>query len=370
MCVMADPKRTQLSAEHERLGAKMVDFGGWWMPVRFSGTVDEHLRVRKSVGLFDVSHMGEIVIRGSDAEKVTNYLVTNNVSKLDRGQALYTALCYDHGGIVDDLLVYRMDHEYLLVVNAANIDKDYAWIRDNADGDVDITNESDEFIQIALQGPNAVKVLSPLVDIDISALGFYRFDTAKISNTDVIVSRTGYTGEDGFEIYAKGGETEACRLWRDLLEAGRNFDILPVGLGARDTLRMEMGYCLYGNDITADTTPLEAGLGWVTKLKKGAFIGRDALLEQKTRGLTRKLTGFITKGRSAPRHGYPILAGDENVGFVTSGAFSPSLETSIGIGYVSTDILRSDSDLVVDRRGTPLPITREKFPFYKEGSHL
>jgi len=367
---MANPKRTQLSTEHERLGAKMVDFGGWWMPVRFSGTVEEHLRVRRSVGLFDVSHMGEIVISGSDAEKVTNHLVTNNISKLDPGQALYTALCYDHGGIVDDLLVYRMDNEYLLVVNASNIEKDYAWIRDNADGDVEITNQSDDFIQIALQGPEAVRILAPLVNTDISALGFYRFAIAKMANMEVILSRTGYTGEDGFEIYAKGGESEACTLWRDLLTAGKEFDILPVGLGARDTLRMEMGYCLYGNDINEETSPLEAGLGWVTKLKKGPFIGREALLEQKANGLSRKLTGFITEGRSAPRHGYPILSDKGAAGFVTSGAYSPSLETCIGMGYISVDTLQTDSELYVDRRGTPLPVTREKLPFYKEGSHL
>ncbi len=366
---MAELKKTKLAAEHERLSGKMVDFGGWWMPVRYSGTVAEHLRVRSSVGLFDVSHMGEILITGPDALRFTSHLVTNNVARLEIGQALYTCMCYETGGIVDDLLVYRLDDGYFLVVNAANIDKDYEWIIKNAEGDIEITNQSDDYIQIALQGPRSAEILAPLVNVDLESMGFYRFAIGKALGVDALISRTGYTGEDGFEIYARASEREAASLWRGLLEHGKPFGILPVGLGARDTLRLEMGYCLYGNDITKDTTPLEAGLGWVTKLKKGPFIGRDPLLEQKAQGLTRRLAGFTVEGRSAPRHGYGLQVEGETVGAVTSGAFSPSLETSIGLGYISTDALSGGGDLLVDRRGRLFPATRVKLPFYTEGSH-
>jgi aminomethyltransferase len=367
---MPEIKKTQLCAEHERLGGKMVEFGGWWMPVRFSGIMEEHQAVRSSAGLFDVSHMGEVLITGPDALRFTNTLVTNNVEKLEQNQALYTCMCYPSGGIVDDLLVYRLPQGYLLVVNAANIDKDFGWIVEHAEGDVQIQNESPEYIQIALQGPRAAEILAPLTDLKLESIGFYRYGLGTVLGQPAIVSRTGYTGEDGFEVYMKGGELEASRLWRGILERGAAFNVMPVGLGARDTLRLEMGYMLYGNDITQETTPLEAGLGWVTKLKKGPFIGRDALMEQKERGLRRSLIAFTVEGRSAPRHGYPLLFDGEPSGEVTSGGFSPSLEQGIGMGYLSTEAQAREGQFAVDIRGKSVPALRVSLPFYKQGSHL
>ncbi len=367
---MVDILKTPLAREHERLGAKMVDFGGWWMPVRFAGIIEEHLAVRSGVGLFDVSHMGEILITGPDATKFTNHLVTNNIARLTQGQAMYTCLCYPSGGIVDDLLVYCLDNGYLLVVNAANIDKDYDWILKNREGNVEIQNKSSEYFQLALQGPRACEVLAPLTDVSLEPMGFYHFAEGKVMGMDAIVSRTGYTGEDGFEIYAKGFEEEAAKMWHAILDQGEDLGIVPVGLGARDTLRLEMGYCLYGNDITEETTPLEAGLGWVTKLKKGPFIGREVLLDQKSHGLKRRLVGFTVEGRSAPRHGYQLLFDDEVVGKVTSGGFSPSLERGIGLGYVPTDLIKEEGQLSVGIRGKRILAEKAKLPFYKQGSHL
>lgn len=363
-------KRTQLASEHERAGAKMVEFGGWWMPVQFTGIVEEHQAVRSRLGLFDVSHMGEILITGSDALQVTNYLVTNNVSRLVPGMAMYSAMCYPSGGIVDDLLVYCLDDGFLFVVNASNIEKDFDWITKNANGNVHIENLSFEYTQLALQGPRSAEVLSPLTDTDIESLGFYEFSVGTVLGLDALVSRTGYTGEDGFEIYVRGQERDSVRLWRELLEYGKKLDIRPAGLGARDILRLEMGYCLYGNDITEDTTPLQAGLGWVTKLKKGPFIGRDALVEQKAAGTERKLVGLTIEGRRAPRRGYRILADNNHVGEVTSGGYSPALRQGIGMGYVSTSALAKEDELSIDIRGNLVPATRIKLPFYKQGSHL
>ncbi|MCU0610767.1 MAG: glycine cleavage system aminomethyltransferase GcvT [Candidatus Eisenbacteria bacterium] len=367
---MPEIKRTQLAAEHERLGGKMVEFGGWWMPVRFAGIVNEHLAVRSSAGLFDVSHMGEILVTGPDALRFTNKLVTNNVERLEPDQAQYTCMCYPTGGIVDDLLVYRLEDGYLLVVNAANIEKDHAWILKNAEGDIQIRNESADYIQVALQGPRAAEILAPLTDARLETIGFYHYALGTVVGMPAIVSRTGYTGEDGFEIYMKGGESEASKLWRAIMERGAAFGLVPVGLGARDTLRLEMGYMLYGNDITQDTTPLEAGLGWVTKLKKGPFIGRDVLLEQKERGLQRSLIAFAVEGRSSPRHGYPLLFNGVPRGEVTSGGFSPSLERGIGMGYLSAEAQAVEGQLAVDVRGKPISASRVSLPFYKQGSHL
>lgn len=367
---MPQIRKTQLASEHERLGGKMVEFGGWWMPVRFSGIVEEHQAVRSTAGLFDVSHMGEILITGPDALRFTNSIVTNNVEKLEPDQALYTCMCYPEGGIVDDLLVYRLPQGYLLVVNAANIEKDHSWIVGNAEGDIQIENQSADYIQIALQGPRSAEVLTPLTDAKLSTIRFYHYAATTVAGLPAIVSRTGYTGEDGFEIYLKGGESEAVRVWRALLEKGHPFGVVPIGLGARDTLRLEMGYMLYGNDITKDTTPLEAGLGWVTKLKKGPFVGRDALLEQKEHGLRRSLIAFTVEGRSAPRHGYPLLLDGVLHGEVTSGTFSPSLQQGVGLGYLSTEAQSREGTLAVDIRGKAIPASRVVLPFYKQGSHL
>jgi aminomethyltransferase len=367
---MANMRRTHLASEHERAGAKMVEFGGWWMPVQFTGIVDEHQAVRSRVGLFDVSHMGEILIRGPGALHVTNYLVTNNVARLVPGMAMYSAMCYPTGGIVDDLLVYCLDNGFLLVVNAANIEKDFEWISKNADGDVHIENQSFDYTQLALQGPRSAEVLGQLTDIDIDAMGFYEFGIGEVAGLQGLVSRTGYTGEDGFEIYIQGQEEDSVTLWRKLLEAGEQFDIRSAGLGARDILRLEMGYCLYGNDITEETTPLEAGLGWVTKLKKGPFIGRDVLMEQKAAGPERRLVGLAVEGRRAPRHGYGIVADGDHVGEVTSGGYSPALQQGIGMGYVSTSALAKEDELSIEIRGNRVTATKVKLPFYKQGSHL
>jgi aminomethyltransferase len=363
-------RRTQLASEHERVGARMVEFGGWWMPVQFTGIVEEHQAVRSGVGLFDVSHMGEIRITGPDALQVTDYLVTNNVSRLVPGMAMYSAMCYPSGGIVDDLLVYCLDDGFFLVVNALNIDTDFDWITKNASGNVHIENLSYEYTQLALQGPRSAEVLSPLTDINIETMGFYEFSVGSVLGLNALVSRTGYTGEDGFEIYIRGKEQESVKFWRELLKYGKKLGIRPAGLGARDILRLEMGYCLYGNDITADVTPLEAGLGWVTKLKKGPFVGRDALREQKAAGIKRRLVGMTVEGRRAPRRGYRIFAEDEHVGEITSGGYSPALRQGIGMGYVSTSALAKEDELSINARGNLVPATKVKLPFYKQGSHL
>ena len=282
-------KKTKLFDVHEKLGAKIVDFAGYLMPVQYSSIIAEHKTVRNSVGVFDVSHMGEFKVKGEHALDLIQFVTVNNASKLVIGQAQYSAMCYNDGGIVDDLLVYKLDeNEYMLVVNASNIEKDFNWIKENNKFDADLTNESDEYSLIAVQGPNSRKVLEKISDKPID-IEFYHFFKAKINGIDMIVSRTGYTGELGFELYFKGDEAAAVQLWNAIFEAGKEFDIQPAGLGARDSLRLEMGYCLYGNDIDKTTNPLEAGLGWITKLKKGDFIARDVLQKVKEEGLKRKL---------------------------------------------------------------------------------
>ncbi|RKZ23081.1 glycine cleavage system aminomethyltransferase GcvT [bacterium] len=360
-------KRTPLYEKHLEYGAKIVEFAGFLMPIQYTGIIDEVLRVRKGVGVFDVSHMGEIEIKGPDALEFVNYITTNDASKLELFQVQYSAMCYPDGGIVDDLLVYRLPDKFLLVVNAANTEKDYEWIKENKRGNVEIENTSDRTFQLAIQGPLSERVMKKLVKEPIEELGYYRATEVEIEGKKYLLSRTGYTGEDGFELY--GDPEEACKIWDRIMELGKDENIGPCGLGARDTLRLEMKYCLYGNDITRDTTPLEAGLSWITKFNKGDFIGREALLRQKEEGIKRKLVGFEMKGKGIPRHGYAIYKGDERIGEVTSGTYSPTLEKGIGMGYVRIEDSKPGTEIEVDIRGRREPAVIIKPPFWKNASH-
>ena len=363
-------RRTALYDRHVKLGGKMVKFAGFEMPLAYqNGIMSETKRVRSTAGLFDVSHMGEIEISGSDCLNFLNRIITNDADELGEFQVQYTCMCYPDGGIVDDLLIYRLPGKYLLVVNAANTVNDLEWIVDNKlgfAGIVSIENRSDRVSQLALQGPDSQRILDKLVDFDLEKIGYYHSQYAKVSGKEVLVSRTGYTGEDGFEIYSSVEDTGI--LWDAILEAGSESEIEPVGLGARDLLRLEMGYCLYGNDIDETTTPLEAGLGWVTRLKKDEFVGKDALVKQKESGLTRRLVPFELKGRAIPRQDYPILSDGRRIGDVTSGNFSPSVEKSIGMGYVEFGRQTEGTGIEIDVRGKPVEGVIVKSPFVKSTS--
>ncbi len=317
---------------HLRHQAKMVEFAGFYMPIQYTSILDEHKKVRTSVGVFDVSHMGEIEISGPRTMDFVNYITTNDASKIAVNQAQYSAMCYENGGIVDDLLVYHLRDKYLLVVNAANTTKDFDWMAQNRFDDVEIKNVSDKISQLAVQGKNAEATLQKLTDFDLSSIQFYWFSEGKLAGVDMLISRTGYTGEPGFELYFPRNHSEA--VWDQLMKAGKEFEIAPIGLAARDSLRLEKKYCLYGNDIDANTNPLEAGLGWITKLEKNEFIGKESLVKAKQEGIKRKLMGFEVEGRMIPRHGYKIFKEDGRIGEVTSGAFSPILEKNIGLGYI------------------------------------
>jgi aminomethyltransferase len=356
-------KRTPLHAAHVRAGARMIGFGGWDMPVQYTGIVEEHRTVRGAVGCFDVSHMGEFELRGPDAERALQRLTTNDVAALEVGQVQYSLLCYEDGGIVDDLTLYRLapDH-YMMTVNAANIDKDWGWVTGHLDGRVDARNVSAETGLIAVQGPRAEGLVGRLADRDVTAIGYYRFVHGRVAGVPGIVSRTGYTGEDGFELYLPASSTEA--VWEALLGEGKRDGVAPIGLGARDTLRLEMKYALYGNDIDQTTNPLEAGLGWVVKPAKGEFIGREAIEALRARGIARKLVGFEMAERAVPRHGYRLVSGDAPVGVVTSGSFGPSVERSIGMGYVPAAQSAVGSELAVEIRGTAHGARVVKTPFY------
>jgi aminomethyltransferase len=356
-------KRTPLFELHREAGAKFVDFGGWEMPVQYASIIEEHRAVRTSVGLFDVSHMGEIEITGPRALGVVQRLTTNDASKLEVQQVQYSTLCYPHGGIVDDLTVYRLGPEhFLLCVNAANIDKDFAWIVEQAHGDADITNTSAQIAQLALQGRQAQATLQPLCDIALDAVRYYWSAKGRVKGIEALISRTGYTGEDGFEMYCHASEGPG--LWRALMEAGAPYHITPVGLGARDTLRLEMGYALYGNDITAETTPLQAGLGWIVKLNKGDFVGREALAKERGAGIKRRLVGLEVLDRGVARAHYYISADGEVMGEVTSGTVSPSLSKSIGLGYVRTEYAKVGTPVQVDIRGKLAQARVVATPFY------
>ena len=360
-------KKTPFYDIHKKLNAKIVEFAGYQMPIQYRSITEEHKRVRESVGLFDLSHMGEFRITGHGALPFVQYAVTNDVGKLGLGQVLYTCLCYPDGGIVDDLLVYNLGDEFFLVVNASNMEKDFAYLMSlKKHDDVKLENISDQTALLAIQGPVAEKVLGKLTDYDLQSLPYYWSATAEIAGIEMLFSRTGYTGEDGFELYCL--PKHAGHLWDTVSEAAREFDGEPIGLGARDTLRLEMKYALYGNDIDQTTNPLEAGLGWTVKLDKTDFVAKKVLDELKAQGPKRKLVAFELTERGFPRQHYPIIVGNEKVGEVASGTFSPMLEKGIGTGYVPTAYSNIGNDLGIDIRGKVISAKIVKPPFYKKGT--
>ncbi len=363
---MENLKKTPLNDEHRKLDGKMVDFGGWDMPVQYkAGVIAEHLATRQGVGLFDVSHMGEIHVDGKDAVKFIDSLTTNDVTKLVDGQAHYSALLYENGTVVDDLLVYRFAADKLfLVVNAGTQDKDWAWIIEHREGfDVDLRHASTEYCQIAIQGPKATEILQTLTGADLSAIKYYHFTTGEVDDVASIISRTGYTGEDGFEVYADA--SKAVQLWNKMLSAGEPFGILPCGLAARNTLRLESAMSLYGHEISDEIMPLEANLGWICKLNKENFIGKDALVKLKADGLTRKLVGFEVTDKGIARDGFDVYINDEKVGYVTSGSPAPFLKKNIGLAFVPAEFAILGQEIKIDVRGRMLSAEIVPTPFYK-----
>lgn len=366
---MADKlKKTPLYDEHAAAGAKLVPFAGYEMPVQYrSGILAEHQAVRLRAGLFDVSHMGEIYIRGPQALELIQSITTNDASKLVVGQAQYSVMCREDGGCIDDCIVYRFEDVYMIVVNASNRDKDRDWMYHNAEKfDVEVTDKSDEIGLIALQGPKAQDILSRLTKSSLDDIQYYHFAEGEVAGARAIISRTGYTGEDGFELYVDTADTR--KLWQRIMEAGAPDGLIPAGLGARDSLRLEMGYALYGNDIDDKHTPLEAGLGWVTKLDKENFVGKQALVKQKSEGVRQRLVGFILKERGFPRHGYEVRWNGEAGGEVTSGTVSPSLEQGVGLAYVPVEASKPGSVIEVMVRDKPIAAEVTRPPFYKQGS--
>ncbi|MGI9056665.1 MAG: glycine cleavage system aminomethyltransferase GcvT [Pyrinomonadaceae bacterium] len=367
---MEDLKKTPLNKAHRSLGGKMVDFGGWDMPVQYpAGVIGEHLRTRTACGLFDVSHMGEIFVEGEDAIAFVNRITTNDVTKLVDGQAHYSALTNEKGGVVDDLLVYRFFHDkLLLVVNAGTTEKDWDWISTHLkDEALTLTNASKDYCQIAVQGPNALKLAQELTDTNLESIKYYHFTVGTFDGVDAIISRTGYTGEDGFEIYADADK--AVQLWNKILETGNygaENGILPCGLAARNTLRLESAMSLYGHELGDDISPLEAGLGWICKLKKDSdFIGRDVLIKQKENGLERKLVGFEMKDRGIARDEFPVIINGEKLGVVTSGSPAPFLKKNIGLAFVPTEFANIGQEIKIDVRGKHLTAEIVPTPFYK-----
>ncbi len=361
-------KNTPFTAIHEALGAKIVPFAGYNMPVEYSGIRDEHITVRSAVGVFDVSHMGEIWVKGPDALLFLQKVTSNDVSKLEIGKAQYSCFPNGKGGIVDDLVVYHYEHQkYMLVVNASNVEKDWNWLVENNTEGAELENASDNIAQLAIQGPKALETLQKLTFTHLASVPYYGFVQGILGGVEnVIISNTGYTGAGGFEIYFYKEHAE--KIWHALFEAGAEFGIKPIGLGARDTLRLEMGYCLYGNDIDDTTSPIEAGLGWITKFVPGkAFIDRSVLEKQKAEGVSRKLKGFIMIDRGIPRHGYPILDADGNrIGEVTSGTQSPLLNVGIGMGYVATGYDAVGTEIFIEIRGKAIKAQISALPFIKK----
>jgi len=362
-------KRTPLNEAHRRLGGRMVEFGGWDMPVQYpAGTVNEHVRTRTHAGLFDVSHMGEVDVRGPDAIAFVNRLTSNDVSKLVDGQAHYTALTTPQGTVIDDLLVYRLAEDHLLlVVNAGTTGKDWEWIKSHHAGEnVELRNASAEYCQLALQGPDAIPILQQLTETNLAEIKYYHFTRGKVDGIDAIISRTGYTGEDGFEVYAAPEKAE--QLWNKILDAGNygtDEGVMPCGLAARNTLRLEAGMALYGHEIDENTTLLEANLGWITKLNKGDFIGREALAKQKEAGIKRKLIGFEVTDRGIARDEQDILVNGERVGRATSGSPAPFLKKNIGMGYVPKELSAVGTAIEIDVRGRMVGAQIVPLPFYK-----
>lgn len=349
---MSEPKKTSLYRTHEKYGGKIIDFAGWALPVQYEGITAEHEAVRNNAGIFDVSHMGEVEVRGSQATDFVQNLVTNDVSGMNENQVIYAMMCYPNGGIVDDLLIYKhTNNYYLLVINAGNVDKDFQWMKDNISNfDVTLANISENVSEVALQGPKAEEVLQKLTDTNLAEIAFFYFKKdVKISGKNCLVSRTGYTGEDGFEIYMKHEDAE--HVWDKILEAGKDKGVKPAGLGSRDTLRFEAALPLYGNELSPEITPLEAGFGMFVKLNKSNFIGKEALEKQKAEGLKRKIVGFEMAEPGIPRHGYEVLSNGKNIGFVTTGYNSPTLKKNIGLAMVNVEY----SEL-----GTPIEIQIRK----------
>lgn len=359
-------KKTALYDVHQALGAKIVPFAGYEMPVQYEGVTIEHETVRNHVGVFDVSHMGEFLIEGEEALQLIQKISSNDASKLTIGKAQYSCMPNNSGGIVDDLIIYRIkENTYLLVVNASNIEKDWNWIESQNTFKASMRNLSDDYALLAIQGPKAIESMQSLTSIDLAEIPYYNFKIADFAGLEhVIISATGYTGSGGFEIYCKSSEVQT--LWTKVLDAGKTYGIKPIGLAARDTLRLEMGYCLYGNDINDNTSPIEAGLGWITKFTK-PFVNSETLEQQKLNGVSRKLVGFELKERGIPRQGYPILDSDGNtIGEVTSGTMSPSLSKGIGLGYVTIENSKADSKLLIQIRKKQVEAVVVKLPFYKK----
>jgi aminomethyltransferase len=360
-------KNTPFTHKHIELGAKMAEFAGYNMPISYSGINEEHHTVRKNAGVFDVSHMGEFILKGENALDLIQRISTNDASKLTNGKAQYSCMTNGQGGIVDDLLVYCIEQNkvYMIVVNASNIEKDWNWIQQHNDKNVEMHNISDETCLLAVQGPNATRILQSLTDIDILNLKYYTFVKGKFDGVEnVLISATGYTGAGGVEIYFEDKNGNAEKIWNSIFQAGAAQGIKPIGLAARDTLRLEMGYCLYGNDIDDTTSPLEAGLGWITKLSKDQFTAKDILQKQKEEGIKRKLVGFEMVDKGIARHGYEICDADgKQIGYVTSGTQSPSLGKAIGMGYVDMAHAGLDSEIFIKVREKQLKTKVVKVPF-------
>jgi aminomethyltransferase len=360
-------RNTALTHKHEALGAKMVPFAGYMMPVQYEGVNAEHEVVREGVGVFDVSHMGEFLVSGTGALDLIQKVTSNDASVLTIGRAQYSCMPNGKGGVIDDLIIYKIkEEEYLLVVNASNIDKDWDWISSHNSFNATMRNLSDDYSLLAIQGPKAVEAMQSLTSIDLSEIKYYHFEVADFAGVEhVIISATGYTGSGGFEIYCKNDVAE--QVWDKVFEAGADFGIKPIGLAARDTLRLEMGFCLYGNDIDDTTSPLEAGLGWITKLAKDDFIDKDFLANQKEEGIKNKLVAFQMIDRGIPRHDYPIQDESGNtIGRVTSGTMSPSMKIAIGLGYVTKENSTVDSEIFIEIRGKAIKAQVVKLPFYKK----
>jgi aminomethyltransferase len=360
--------RTPLNDEHEALGGKMVPFAGYSMPVQYpSGIRAEHQAVREAAGLFDVSHMGEFFVTGPDAVDFVQSITVNDAAAIEVGQAQYSAMCREDGGILDDLIIYRFPDRFLLVVNASNREKDWAWCQKHAAGfDVHLEDRSDEYGLMALQGPRSSGILSRVTDTDLEAIGYYRFAEGQVAGVDCIIARTGYTGEDGFELYV--GADQAPAVWSAVLEAGADQGLIPAGLGARDSLRLEVGYALYGNDLDEDHTPLESALAWITKLDGADFVGREAIQAQKDAGIPTRLTGLRLSERGFPRAGYPVVHGGEEVGIVTSGVLSPSLGEGVALVRVRADLAKAGTELAVRIRDKDIAGVTQRPQFYTEGS--
>ncbi|MEO6695752.1 MAG: glycine cleavage system aminomethyltransferase GcvT [Ignavibacteria bacterium] len=356
-------KKTAFNNIHKKLGAKLVDFAGYEMPVQYDGIIAEHKAVRESVGVFDVSHMGEIEVRGKDAFEFVQKITTNDVSLLEIGDVQYSAMCLKDGGIVDDLLVYRCHDYYMLVINASNIEKDFDWMKENLFGDVDLKNISEDTSLLAIQGKNSLATLQKLTDIDLSKIDYYKFVFGKIAGQEAIISHTGYTGEKVcFEIYSSSDIKKSEELWNAIFEAGKEFNIKPAGLGARDTLRLEHAFRLYGNDMDENSNTIEAGLGWITKIDKGDFNGKEAIIKAKE-NLKRKLVGFIVEDRMIARHGQEVHSNGQKIGVVTSGSMSPVLNKNIGLAYIDNGYNKSGTPIEIMIRDKKIKASVVKTPF-------